>query len=441
MPKATYNEKNSTLVVTVEANKKDWIEKQEKAVVYLQSQQNIPGFRKGKAPAHLLKPVNRGEVVNRALNKIFPDVEKEALAEGRKKHTLIGQPKLNILKAEPEELLVEFIYPVLPKRFDLDYSKLNFKLKDKVVSKSDVEKAIKLSFRSMGLWKPATKISETSKVNISFNGIIDGKKFEGGDAEELEIELGQNNFLPEFETKLIGLKKDEKKKIKVKMPENYYRLNLNGKEAEFDVKVNDIQDLEFPKFDDNFVKSLKSPQYKTYDELFESFKEQTLQAELVHAKDKVVNDAIAKLAEKNTIPVPEPLLKQELASVNHIFDEKLKKSGFTRQEYIESSGYAADKLNKDLEEEASKNVQKRLVNSWLIEQLKIKVTDAEIEKYYKDLAKKYNLEDKIDEIKKAQPISYVKEIITTDKFFDVFLNELDAAGSKKIKENKLIVYK
>ncbi|WP_027334401.1 trigger factor [Mycoplasma elephantis] len=441
MPKITYNDKDSTLTVAVEADKNDWIEKQKKATSYLQSQQNIPGFRKGKAPAHLLKPVNKADVINRALNKIFPDLEKVALEEAGKKNTILSQPKLNIAKAEDEALVLEFIYPVLPKRFDLDYSKLNLKLQEKIVTKKDIENTIKLSFKSMGIWKPAEKVTNNSKVNVSFTGIIDGQKFEGRDAEELEIELGQNSFLPEFEAKLNGMKKGESKKIKIKMPENYYRMNLNGKNAEFDVKINDVQELEFPKFDDNFVKSLKTPQYKTYDELFESFKNQTIQSELVHAKDQVVNEAIAKLAENNNIPVPEPLLKKEISVVNNVFDDKLKKSGFTREEYIETSGYDKEKLNKDLELEASKNVQKKLINAWLIEQLKIKVSDKEIEKYYIDMAKKYKIQDKVEELKKAQPVSYIKELITTDKFFDAFLNELDTEGNKKIKENKLIIYK
>ena len=78
-------------------------------------------------------------------------------------------------------------------------------------------------------------------ANINFEGFVDDKAFDGGKAENYDLEIGSNSFIPGFEDQIIGMKTDEEKDIKVTFPEKYFSKDLAGKEATFKVKVNEIK--------------------------------------------------------------------------------------------------------------------------------------------------------------------------------------------------------
>lgn len=442
MSKKNYNAQNATYKIVVKANSEEWVKELAKAETYLKSQQTVPGFRKGKVPAHMLRPVSIGDLRNRALNKIFPKLEAQAIEAVNKDEKVISRPELDITKIDDKELELTFIYPVMPHRVELDLSKLNHKLQKKVITEDDVETLILDSLVKFAIWKDSkTEVTNRSKLNISFTGKIDGKEFDGGSVEDLDFELGNNNFLPDFEKQLIGMKAKGKKSVSLTMPKDYYREELSGKKAIFDVVVNSVQEREYPLIDDQFVASLNSPAFKTADELRSFYKNRAISTAIVNAKDKVVNDAINELVETNEIPVPTSMLKFELENVNRLFDQKLATNEFTREEYIESTDYTTEKLNDELTKEASKNVQKRLVNDWLIEQFGIKIEPNDIETYFAELAKKYNMEDNIEALKQSQNPRQVADMIVTEKFFDAFLEILDSKGYALLKEEKLITYK
>lgn len=442
MSKKQYDEKNSTFEVLIKADKSVWKKEQEKAENYFKANQTLPGFRKGKVPANLLKPVPQSEIMNRALNKIFNSLQDKAFEEVTKKEQVLSQPTIDISKVDANELEIKFVYPVVPHRFDLDLSKLKYKLEKVTLTDKDTKNYILDSLDKFAVWVPSTKkIDIRSKVNVSFKGKIDGKKFEGGDVEDLEFELNKNHFLPNFEEQLIGLKTKEEKEITITMPKDYYREKLAGKKAIFNVKINNVQEKKYPELDDKFVKSLNSPYYKTYDEMFNEYKKGIINREIVRVKDKVVNDAINYLADHNEIPAPSLFVNQELEVVNATFDQKLKESDFTREEYISSTDYTEEKLTKELEKEATKNVQRKIVNAWLIEQFKLKVEEKDLDKYYSDVAKSLKMEDKIEEIKQSQPRDRIANELLTDKFFNHFLNLLDPTGFEKLEKGLLVIYK
>ena len=82
---------------------------------------------------------------------------------------------------------------------------------------------------------------------IDFAGSIDGVAFNGGTAENQELEIGSNKFIPGFEDQVIGMKIDEEKDIKVTFPEDYFSKDLAGKEATFKVKLHEIKKKNYQK--------------------------------------------------------------------------------------------------------------------------------------------------------------------------------------------------
>lgn len=72
---------------------------------------------------------------------------------------------------------------------------------------------------------------------IDFEGFIDGKPFEGGKAENYELELGSNTFIPGFEDQIIGHNVNETFDVNITFPEDYRVEELRGKSAVFKVTL------------------------------------------------------------------------------------------------------------------------------------------------------------------------------------------------------------
>ena len=96
---------------------------------------------------------------------------------------------------------------------------------------------------------------------------VDGVPFEGGKAENHELEIGSKTFIPGFEDQIIGMKIDEERDINVKFPEEYFSKDLAGKDATFKVKLHEIKKKELPELDDEFAKDVS--EFDTLDELKE----------------------------------------------------------------------------------------------------------------------------------------------------------------------------
>src|SRR5690606_4804434 len=93
-------------------------------------------------------------------------------------------------------------------------------------------------------------------VVIDFEGKVDGVAFEGGKADNHELELGSKSFIPGFEEQLVGVAAGVETDVKVKFPENYGPEEIAGKEAVFHVLVHEVKHRVLPELGDEFIKDL-----------------------------------------------------------------------------------------------------------------------------------------------------------------------------------------
>jgi trigger factor len=104
-------------------------------------------------------------------------------------------------------------------------------------------------------WKEnKRKTKKGDKLTLDFNGRVDGEEFEGGKAENFELELGAGRMIPGFEKEITGMKSGEEGTIKVTFPDDYHAENLKGKEAEFDIVIHKTEGPILPKIDEDFAK-------------------------------------------------------------------------------------------------------------------------------------------------------------------------------------------
>ena len=191
---------------------------------------NIPGFRKGKAPIQIVERYYGNEIFYEdAFNEIVPPIfDEEVEKEGIE---VVSRPKIDIVQMEKgKDLIFTAVVDTKPevklaKYKGIELEKTEYKVTDKVIE-DELNKMAERNSRMVNVEdRPAEKGDTTV---IDFVGTVDGKEFDGGKAENHELELGSNSFIPGFEDQVVGMKIDEVKDINVKFPEDYFSKDIES---------------------------------------------------------------------------------------------------------------------------------------------------------------------------------------------------------------------
>ncbi|WP_118132480.1 trigger factor [Oceanicella sp. SM1341] len=218
----------------------------------------MKGFRKGKAPAALMKKMFGKSVIGEAMQEVVDEAMKSHFEASGDRPA--QQPDVKVTNQEwkeGEDLTVEMSYEKLPEIEQPDFSTL--KLERLVVEVEDgaINEALENlanSAQNFAAREEGAAAEDGDQVVIDFAGSIDGELFEGGSAEDYPLVLGSNSFIPGFEEQLVGAKAGDEVEVKVSFPEEYGAPNLAGKEASFACKVKEVKAPEAAAIDDELAK-------------------------------------------------------------------------------------------------------------------------------------------------------------------------------------------
>ena len=209
----------------------------------------VPGFRKGHAPKSIIeKYYGEGVFFEDAFEIAFPDAYSAALTENEV--TAVSRPEnVDIVTFEP--LVVKAEVWTKPEVKLGEYKGLEVEIPAFEVKDEDVDKAIDEIRQKNASYVTVERAAENGDiVIIDYSGAVDGVKFDGGTAEEQQLELGSNTFIPGFEEQVVGMSADETKDINVTFPEKYHAAELAGKDAVFTVTVHEVKEKQLPELDD-----------------------------------------------------------------------------------------------------------------------------------------------------------------------------------------------
>ena len=305
----TENANEVKFEITVEATKfEDAMKK-----VYFKSAKyfNIPGFRKGKAPMQIVEKYYGPEIF---YEDAFNEVAQEALEEAVEENKLdvVSRPEVDVKQMEKgKDLIFTVVMQTKPEAEVSKYKGIEIKKVEYNVTDEDVEHELhhmqEHNSRLISVDDRAVESGDTT--TIDFEGSVDGVPFEGGKAENYDLEIGSNTFIPGFEDQIIGMKIDEEKDVKVKFPEEYFSKELAGKDAVFKVKLHEIKKKELPELDDEFAKDVS--EFDTLEELKKSIKDR-LEKDNEQKQKYETEDAVIKAVCENIkveIPSGMPILK------------------------------------------------------------------------------------------------------------------------------------
>lgn len=398
------------LVVSVDA---DTFEKAINAVYKKQVKNiSIQGFRKGKAPRKVIEKMYGSEVFYEdAMQDCYPDALYDAAKEADIK--IVKVETLEAVEAGKDGFTFKANIIVEPTMDINDYLGVEVTKKSTDVTDELVDEEIqKVRERNARIITVDDRAAQDGDIAvIDFEGFVDGEAFDGGKAENYNLKLGSNSFIPGFEEQIIGHNTDEEFSINVKFPDDYQAEELKGKDAEFKIKLHEIKTNELPEVDDDFVKDVSDKD--TLDEYKAELKE-TIAKRLEDEAEKDIDDQIAnKLMELLEGEIPEAMYENQTNDMVRDFDMRLRSQGLDINTYMQYMGTDIEGLKKMYRDEAEKRVKLRLALETIAKKENIEVTDEDLENEYKKLAEAYQMD--VDKVKAAIPVESLSEDIKVEK--------------------------
>ena len=416
----TENANEVKFEITVEAEKfEDAIKK-----VYFQSAKyfNIPGFRKGKAPMQIVEKYYGKEIFYEdAFNEVAQNALEEAIAEN--KLEIVARPEIEDVKQmeKGKDLIFTVVLQTKPeaelgKYKGIEIPKIEYNVTDKDIN-HELEHMQEHNSRLISI--DDRPVEKGDIVTIDFEGFADGKAFEGGKAENYELEIGSNTFIPGFEDQIIGMKLEEEKDINVKFPKEYFSKDLADKDATFKVKVNEIKKKELPKLDDEFAKD--ASEFDTLDELKEDIKKRLEKQNKDREKYETEEAVVKALCENVKVDIPSGMIETEVDRMYKDFENRLLYQGAKLEQYLKMIGKTEEEVKKEYEPQAQEGIKTRLAIEAVVKAEKIEATDKEVEDKLKEMAKNYGKENDEEFLKNQNVRNYIKESIETEKAIEFLI--------------------
>jgi trigger factor len=405
---------------------------QEARVQQYSKQARIPGFRKGKVPASMVRNRFSSEITSDVVERLVPQYFREAVLKGG--YRPVSQPHIYGLEFTPgEPIKFKAAFEVLPE-FDLgDYKAIKVEKPDVTVTDEQVDHEIKLLQEKQASFDPVDEERGAEKgefVQVSFEarpknlvddepegGSDEVKSAEAGEAkdaaaenpeqkdaqpvqmEEVLVEIGGANTIPEFTKNLAGAKAGEERSFEVSYPEDFYDKRLAGMVFDYKVKVNAIKKKTLPDLNDEFAKEL-SPDFQNLGDLKQRFRE-NMEAELKHkteheAKDKLIEELVGR----HDFPVPRSMVEHQIdlrleRGLRALAAQGMKTEDMRRMDF--------GRLRAGQEEFATKEVKSSVLLAKIAIKENIQVSDEELEREIEAMAAQMQ-----------QPVEEVKKRLTED---------------------------
>ncbi|MBO7697850.1 MAG: trigger factor, partial [Erysipelotrichaceae bacterium] len=261
------------------------------------------------------------------------------------------------------------------------------------------------------------EVEDGDTVVIDFEGFKDGVPFEGGKADNYDLVIGSNSFIPGFESQLIGMKSEETKEIDVKFPDDYQAEEMKGQPATFKVTVHEIKKKVLPELNDEFVEELKYEGVKTVEDLKNYTKDNLLKRKQDDAKRKAEDDLVDSLVDMTEVEIPDVLIKSETDNIVSNYEQNMMQQGFSLADFLKMTGQKMEDFRDSLKENAIKRIKTNLALQEIARNEKVEISEEEVDEEYKRLSEMYGMD--VEQIKMYIPVSSIQSDLKTQKTLDL----------------------
>ena len=344
----------------------------DKAFRRLAQRVEVPGFRKGKAPAGMLeRHIGRARVVREALDILIPEAYNQAIEE--QDVDAIGQPSIELVNDEP--LAFKATVPVRPTVELGEYNSVRVKREPVSIDEGEVDKALEELRHRYAVHEPAGRpVQMGDIVRADVRGVIDGREVYKEDDAELRLREGATILLPGIAEGIIAAEKGTPKEIAVTVPEG--ERPLSGKSGTFTVTVKEVKEEQLPALNDDFAREVGEG-FSSLDALRDRLRNDMRERLQAQAEEEYRNKAVGALVETAaTIEFPPVMVERE---VERLIQDQARHLGLEVEQYLANTRRTRDELNEELLPIATDRVRRSLALTRLAEQEEIKAENQEVD--------------------------------------------------------------
>lgn len=410
--------------LTIEATAEDFEVALEKAYQKNKNKLNVQGFRKGKAPRSVIeKMYGVGIFYEDAANEIIPEAYEQAAEES--KLDIVSRPDIDVVQIEKGQPFIftatVAVKPVvtLGQYKGVEVEKVAVEVTEEEIT-AELEKVREQNSRMITI--EDRPVADKDIAVIDFEGFVDGVAFDGGKGEDYSLVIGSHSFIDTFEEQLIGKNIGEDVEVNVTFPEEYQVQSLAGKPALFKVKIKEIKEKELPALDDDFAQDVS--EFDTLAEYKEDIKKSVLERKEKAAKTAKEDAVVDKLIETATMDIPDAMVATQKRQMAEEFAQRLQMQGLSLEQYFQFTGMNANAFLENLEPQALKRIQSRLVLEAVVKAENITASEEEVEKQFADMAAAYQMEvDKLKDLIGEKEKEAMSMDIAVQKAIDLVASE------------------
>jgi len=369
----------SRVKVEVEVSATDVGQGVRRAADDLAGEMKLPGFRKGKAPASLvIQRLGYGTVLQEAIRGSLPEWYERGLLQSGVR--AIGDPDIEIVSApegEDEPLRFAFEIGVRPPAKLGEYKGLEVGRAEPEPDPEVVEREVERIRGAFARLEPVERAAaEGDVLLIDFEGLVDGRAFEGGKATDYTLELGSGQLIEGFEEQLAGANAGEEREVEVSFPDDYQAEKLAGEDAVFKVEVKEVREKILPDLDDEFA--AEASEFDTLEELRADIAKRVGEALGERAEQDFRVAAVDAAVEAATVEVPEALVRARAEERWDRVARQLAASGMDPDAYLQMQGKSREEVLEESMPDAQRELKREAVLARIAEAEGIEASDGEL---------------------------------------------------------------
>ncbi len=340
----------------------------------------MAGFRPGKVPfkvvAQQYEPQVRHEAIGEALERVFG----EAIVAQQLR--VAGAPRIEVQPGENQDVLqFSATFEVYPEIALGDLSGQTIERPVLEVGDAELEQTLTVLRKQRTTFKSVERAAASGdKVVIDFTGRLDGEVFQGGEAKDFSVVLGEGRMLPDFEAGVVGMTIGETRSFDVAFPADYHAANLAGKTAQFEATLKSVDEAVLPELDDEFARSmgvLEGGADKLRTEVRTSMEREVKK----RIQSRTKEQAMLALLDANPIDVPKALVDEEAMAMAQSARQDMVNRGIDAKNVpVEPSWFA---------EQASRRVKLGLLVGEVVKAQNITANDEQVRSFLEEMAQSY----------------------------------------------------
>ena len=379
---------NNTALFQVEVDAESFEKAINAAYKKLKGNIYVAGFRKGKAPRVVIEGMYGSDVFHdEAVQTLAPEAFEFAVEQ--EKLDTVGVPSIADYNVDDAKVLtITFhteLYPVVTLG---QYKGLEGVYSEAEVTDEEVEKELadvrKRNARFVDVDRP---VQQGDTIVFDFEGFVDGVAFDGGKAENYNLEIGSGAFIPGFEDQLVGMEAEKDGEVHVTFPEQYAE-ELAGKDATFKVKIHTVREPQLPELDDEFAKDVS--EFDTLEEYKADLRKNLTEARAAEADRNFRTEVMNKALDNMSVIVPEAMIAEKTDEfLRNYADSMGLRGSVSREDLIKGLGMTEESFTAMMRPGAERQVQADLLLDAIVKAENLQATDEEKENFYKQLEEDY----------------------------------------------------